>query len=78
MRLIKEWKKAWKLASVRLAVLGLVLSSAIEIVAHAWVMLPRSLQDKLPSSTTVAIIFLGLTIIGRILSFTSKEEDSDE
>ena len=78
MKLIKEWKKAWKFASVRFAVLGLVLSSAIEIVAHAWVMLPRSLQDKLPSSTLVAIIFLGLTIIGRILSFTSKEEGSDE
>ena len=78
MRLIKEWKKAWKLASVRVAVLGMVLSSAVEIVSHAWVMLPRSLQDKLPSSTTVAIIFLGLTIIGRILSFTRKEEDSDE
>lgn len=78
MRLIKEWKKAWKLASVRVAVLGMVLSSAVEIVSHAWVMLPRSLQDKLPSSTMVAIIFLGLTIIGRILSFTRKEEDSDE
>ena len=78
MKLIKDWKKAWKLASVRFAVLGLVLSSAIEIVAHAWVMLPRSLQDKLPSSTMVAIIFLGLTIVGRILSFTRKEEDSDE
>lgn len=78
MRLIKEWNKAWKLASVRVAVLGMVLSSAVEIVSHAWVMLPRSLQDKLPSSTTVAIIFLGLTIVGRILSFTRKEEDSDE
>lgn len=78
MNLIPEWKKAWKLASVRLALLGVVLSSSVDLLLSAWNMLPRILQDKLPNSKEIAIIFLVLTVGARIVSFRKKSKDNDE
>ena len=77
MKLIPDWKDAWKFASVWLTTVGIVLSSAVEIVSTAWKVLPSHLASKLPGSTSVAIVFMGLALIGRILSFKDSSEETD-
>lgn len=77
MKLISDWKKAWKFPSVWLTALGIVLSSAVEIISTAWKMLPPHLAAKLPGSTSVAIVFMGLALIGRILSFGDDKIDGE-
>ena len=57
--------------------MGIVLSSAVEIVSTAWKVLPPHLASKLPGSTSVAIVFMGLALIGRILSFKDSSEETD-
>ena len=71
--LIPNWTKAWKYASVQLPVLGLILMTISDFVQQSWIQLPAQFQKDLPHATTIAMIMFGLSLVGRILSFSRKE-----
>lgn len=62
MKLIPEWKRAWRMVSVQ--------AMAVAVAAQgAWVMLPAELQSQVPDwalkGLTAAILVLG--IVGRLV-----------
>lgn len=67
VRLIPEWKEAWKFASMRIQAAGLVIMVGAEMFGSTWNSLPVTLQQKLPHATTVALVLFGIGLIGRIL-----------
>lgn len=72
VRVIPEWKKAWKLISVQMSSLGIVLTVVTEILNNVWYSLPPQLVAKIPHSTTVALVFLVLSLIGRFIKQKEK------
>lgn len=67
MRLVTDWKCAWRWASVWFMTLA-------TIVQGTWLSIPDDLRDKLPhhiaSITTMVLLFLG--IAGRITQSGKK------
>jgi hypothetical protein len=62
MKLIPEWRKAWRMVSVQ--------AMAVAVAAQgAWVMLPPELQSQVPDwglkAITASILVLG--IVGRLV-----------
>lgn len=75
IHLIKDWKESPKFASVRWSFLGMVLMGVAEFGQNLLFYLPKELIEKVPSSSSVALVLFGLTIIGRILTLETKEND---
>lgn len=82
MKLIDNWKKSWKFASVQFSVIGAAITLVLDVVTTAWKMLPLHLATRLPSSGRVAVVFFLLVILGRVLQFrpdkTEEDADGDE
>lgn len=74
--LIEDWKKSWKLPSIQINLLGFLLM-LIEFLSPTWAALPAEIQDKIPHSTTIALVLFGLGLIGRILK-TQEKKDGDQ
>lgn len=73
--LIPQWKRAWRFASVWFSSAGLLLMSTADFMGFVFNNLPDHIQAKIPHATTIAMVFFGLTIIGRILKWESKDGD---
>jgi hypothetical protein len=65
-RLINEWKGSWKLWSVQLNALGLVLMSFGEIFKDSWNQLPESLASHIPHAEVIGMLLFGLSLIARL------------
>lgn len=72
--LISDWKKAWKFASIQIPVAGLAVLSGVDYISQVWFQMSPTLQSQIPYSNLIGIAFLALSIIGRLVKFTSKEE----
>lgn len=64
--LIDEWKGSWKLWSVQLNALGLVLMSFGELFKDSWNQLPDSLSSRIPHAETIGIILFALSLVARL------------
>ena len=78
VKIIPEWKKAWKLLSVQMSALGIVVSIAVEYLNSIWYSLPPSIIDKIPHSSTVSLAFLVLTLVVRLIKQKRKPADGSE
>lgn len=81
LRLIDDWHKSWKLASVQLSAGFAFLFSIGPDLLHAWAFIPQDLKDALPEGTArwVAVVAFGLVVLGRVFKLerkTPQEGDS--
>lgn len=74
VRLIDNWKKAWKLASVQWSAVGIVLTCVVEYLNSIWYSLPPQVVEKIPHSSYISIAIFVCVMIGRILK---KKEQPD-
>lgn len=72
--LIPNWKKSWKFASIQIPAAGLIVMSSLDYASQVWFQLGNTVQSRLPYSTAIGISFLVLSIIGRLVKFTSKDD----
>lgn len=81
MKLINEWKQAWKYLSVQFNVIGIILLSIlVELPNHlvvSWSLLPSEVKDILDKEHLVyiGIVFMILSTLGRIISQTKENDD---
>lgn len=78
IKMIDDWKKAWKFASVQFSAVGLVLMGILELVNQAIISLPPSITKDIPNAPTIGLVLFGLGIVGRLLVFTGKKLDGDQ
>lgn len=71
-RLVADWRRAHKWASIRLSALGVFLFSALaglpELVPHIWAQVPVDVKEYLPAGlkSLLPLLFVVAIIIGRI------------
>lgn len=79
LKLVDDWKSSWKFASVQWSALGILMVTVSDVVHQTWVQIPPEVQDKIPHSSSIALVLFGLTMIGRILQIKPKElEDGSQ
>lgn len=73
MKLIPDWRHAWRLASVRVAAIGVVATTAAaaapDTALQVWQSLPDAVRDVVPSpvSRWVTPALFVATLVARIL-----------
>lgn len=76
MKLISNWRSAWKFASVLMSGLGIVITVGLDTLTGVWVTMPVDLKAHLPEPAYIAVGFMVLSILGRVFQFTAdKLED---
>ena len=78
IKMIDNWKKAWKLASVQISALGLILMSILEMVNQAIISLPPSIMKDIPNAQTIGLVLFALGLVGRLLSFGGGKSNGVE
>ena len=71
IKLIPDWKEAWKWSSVRLAALEALLSSLItafpDAMIHAWALMPTEWREAMQvHAPAIAGVFFCLAILLRL------------
>lgn len=74
MKLIPEWRQAWKLKSIQWSVIGLVLTGVVEFLNSIWYSLPPAIIDKIPHSSTISMAMFVVVIIMRLV----KQKDTPD
>lgn len=78
IKIIPNWKQAWKFASVQWGMVGLVLMSVLEATNQLWFNLPEHIQNSVPYAGYIPAALFALSIIGRLLVFTGKQANGDQ
>lgn len=78
IKLIPDWKRAWKFASVQIGTVGFILMSVIEMANSALISLPLHLQQQIPHASTVGLVLFGLGLVGRLFKLKEKIQDGDQ
>ena len=78
IKIIPEWRKAWKLLSVQMSALGIVVTFAVDYLNSIWYSLPQNILDKIPHSSSVSLAFLVLTLVVRLIKQKRKPLDGSE
>lgn len=78
IKLVDDWKKAWKFASVQWGVVGLTLMTALEYSNQLWIKLPADVQATIPYSGYIPAALFALSIVGRLLVFTGGKADDSQ
>lgn len=71
IKLISNWKEAWKWSSVRLAALGALASSLFasfpDAMIHAWALMPAEWREAMQGhAPAIAGVFFCLAIVLRL------------
>jgi hypothetical protein len=74
MKLVDDWRRAWRWSSVRLSALGALVMAAAEVAGSSWSALPPDIRDSIPHAQTIALVLFVLMPIARIFT---REEASD-
>ena len=74
MRLIPDWKKAWKLPSVQGSLLGVLVMGVIEVIQQAWTSLPPHILERIPHSNRIGLILFLLVLLFRVMTFEKKDD----
>lgn len=78
IKLIDDWKKAWKFASVQISTVGFILMSVIEMANSALISLPPFLQQQIPHASVVGLVLFALGLVGRLFKLKEKIQDGDQ
>ncbi|OAH36970.1 hypothetical protein AX777_18195 [Sphingobium yanoikuyae] len=65
-RLISDWRKAYKLWSVRLSALGLAAMTA-------WPSIPQEIREEIPGQRWIAAGIFAAVILGRLINQEKKD-----
>lgn len=76
MRLVDDWRRAWRWSSVRLSALGALVMAVAEVAGSSWSALPPDVRDSIPHAQTIALILFVAVPIARI--FTRGEKADGE
>lgn len=74
MKLIPDWKKAWKLSSVQGSVIGMLVMGFVEVVRETWLSLPPYIHDQIPYSNRIGFGLFLLVLILRITTSGKKDD----
>lgn len=77
MKLISDWRKAHKFASIQWSVLGFI-SMFIEMMHSTWFSLPPYILAKIPNASTVGMVLFGIVIVGRLVKFVRTDDNGDD
>lgn len=77
MKLVDDWRRAWRWASVRLSLMGAVLMGAAEVAGSSWSALPPEIRDSIPHAETIALLLFVLTPIARIFTIKGGKDDGE-
>lgn len=72
MKLVDDWRRAWRWSSVRLSALGALLFGLVEVAQQGWIGLPDEIRARIPHGDGVAIVIFVLIPLLRIVSFKGK------
>lgn len=72
-KVIENWRKAHKFASIWWCVAG-VVAMLLEILNNTWFSLPREIQDKLPNAQYVSLAMFVAIALARIIRWVRPEE----
>lgn len=78
IKLIPDWKGAWKFASIQWSVVGIVVMSILEGVYQGWLYMPKHIQEKIPNVTTIATVLFVLIMVGRLCKAIIGDPDGKE
>lgn len=84
MKLIDDWKQAWKLWSVQLGTVGVALQTAFltwgELPLTMWNMLPDALQSLVPErfAFLLPVVFFAAGGIARLIKQPKLAKSNDE
>lgn len=67
MKLIDDWKKAWRFWSVRLSAAGVALLSFPDMFTLVWNQVPADLRAALPYSKEIALALIVASLVARIV-----------
>lgn len=73
IKLIPDWKRAWKFASVQWSVVG-ILCSLLEIANQTWMALPPHIAQQVPNSSQIALALFILVLVGRLIKSREKPD----
>lgn len=73
LKLIEEWRHAWKWASVRISAVGALLMAAAEIAGQTWAGLPEDVRASIPHADTIALVLFVIIPIARVLTKEKKD-----
>lgn len=74
MKLVNNWRRAWRWSSVRLSALGAVLMGAAEVAGSSWAALPPDVRDAIPHAPTIALVLFVLVPVARVFKREGKDD----
>jgi hypothetical protein len=74
IKLIDNWRKAHKFASVWWCLFGLVCAG-LEFANNTWISLPPHIHEKIPNDSTISGILFIFIILARVIEFAKPETD---
>lgn len=77
MKLIPDWKRACKFASVQWSVVG-ILCTTVEIANQTWQSLPPYIANQIPNSSHIALALFILVLVGRLIKFREKPDGDQQ
>lgn len=72
MKLVDEWRSAWRWASVRASALGILLVGAAEVAQQGWLGLPDDVRANIPHGDRIALVLFVMIPLLRIVTFREK------
>lgn len=79
LRLIDDWRKAYKFASVQLAAVFTFLFGLGPSLVNSWSFIPDDMKNALPQGMArwIALAALGLILFGRVTKLERKQQNGD-
>lgn len=77
IKLVNEWRHAWKWASVRISAAGAVLMAVAEIAGQTWAGLPEDVRASIPHADTIALVLFVIIPLARVLT-KEKNDGADQ
>lgn len=74
MKLVDDWRRAWRWASVRASASGVLLVGASEVAQQGWLGLSDDVRANIPHGDTIAIALFILIPLLRIVTFRGGED----
>lgn len=77
MKLVSNWRRAWRWSSVRLSALGALVMGAAEVAGSSWSALPPDIRDSIPHAPTIGLVLFLLMPIARVLTTKGGTDDGE-
>lgn len=78
MKLIPEWRQAWKLKTVRWSAFSILLTGAVDYLNSIWYSLPPEIVNKIPHSSTVSIVMFMVVMFMRLVKQNNIKKEPDD